>query len=948
MSKLSLHDYDIDQLQQVHQDVTVLRYRLDEQLPDWADLGRAFPAVEEIQFGSYLETVRPIDTELLRHFPNLKRLYCQDNPLQLQGVESSMVTNLRVIQGARVEDPAQFSLLSRCHDLLKLHLEVPRVPVVFELHADSRLKQLHLRVENNGRLALNLAGAAQLTELCIGPLNYGDDADPLTVEQLLLPNSVKKVSLSPSGPLQFCHCIDAGQANLDELRVEARELRVAPGGLARAVAIGDLHVNVGQQAEQVPDDLFCGVGSVGQLMFLPQDANFHLARLLAPISGVRSLYLFSKGNGEIGELNLPNLTHLYATQASLSQLGGLRHSTALEHLDLRDVGPLGDGALLAALPQLTRLQLEGVVGDELPQSLRAHQGLTRLALHNSPLQRLGDLSGMSALTQVEIEQYSYHGPCTTLPQVDDLLTLPALAQLRLRLTPQPGDDAGILMQLPEQVELTFSIYDHVARSEQLNKQRTILLQAPLTQAQKQAYWQVLYHAPKPRDLPQMEGRFHLTFLEAKYSAFKKAAHAWLRHNAQQAILQRPLSKETVLFVCGKSGIKVSELKAKATELGFTISKKLDDGVTHVLLGANPKQTQLLDPDRHLIIDDTALTQWFEQSAPQFLQQPQAVDSGMIDTVMTMLNSPDEASHQVAVEMLAQGGVTEAMQMPLFLILKTTSDKALRKAIQQLLAGKGDELFQLAVGDRVFFEADLRGLDYEGHPKGEGPMFKKIKGLTKRWGRELCIDFSKAYFDRFGEGLIWLLTQKEECCRRRAITQEFVEGQTLNWHKGCGFGLVLAGADEERLTNCHGSPEIYMQHQFELGKPKTRLPEGLPTETLITELDLHNCYLAALPANFERYLQVKKLNLQFNHLTKLPPKLASLTELEELDLSFNHFEEFPKVLFKMKNLKRLDLRRGSEPLYRWGYDTDNGYEPLRAPQSFREALPDCEILEDESC
>lgn len=943
--KASLYEYDLEQLEQVHPEVTNLRYRVSDVAPDWNKIGRAFPNVEQLYFGSYLEPLRPIDAEMFSAFPNLKILNCETNPLELSEVKPEMVKNLKAIRGAVVTQADQLGYLKHCPALTEIYLDVEKGSLALELPEGSRLQTLHLRVDEVDRLALNLSGAKELTELHLYGLHYNGGSYTMQVEQLLLPDSIKKISISPNCQMQIERIIDAGNAELNEMRLEADKLTVAPGGLIRAKSVKELHLNVGRDGTEVASDLFCQLGSAERLMFLPHNASYNLTELVAPLQSLTSIYLFSEGKGVVGDLNLPHLDHLFATGVPFTQLDGLKNSPKLTKLELRDSGELGEAKVLSALTNLEYLQLEGFTDAELPLTLRQHSGITRLRVSNGPTEQLGDLSAMTGVTEIRIEQFSHHGPCTALPALEQLLTAPSLKHLNLNLTAQSGDRTDFLMHMPPEIEVEFGIYDQVARSEALNKQRRILLNAPLTLEQRQTYWQQLYHAPKPRDLPEMDGRFHLTFLEAKYSPFKKHAHAWLRANAEQALTRRALGSDTVLFVCGKSGFKVTELKAKAEELGFSISKKLDDSVTHVLVGANPKQTELLDLQQHLLIDDTALSQWFEQAAPQFLQQEQAIDSGMVDTVMTMLNSPDEASHQVAVEMLAQGGVTEVMWMPLFLILKTTSDKALRKSIQQLLAGKGDDLFQLAVKDRIFFESDLRGLNWEGNPTGEGPMFKKLKGLTKRWGRPLCIDFSKAYFDRYGEGLVWLLTQKEECERRQAITRSFVEGECLNWNRACGFELMVKDADEERLINCHGSPDIYMQNSFELGKPKTRLPQALPEQMRITELDLHNTYLNALPANFERYQQVKKLNLNFNHLEKLPPKLAELTELEELDLSFNHFTEFPKVLFKLKNLKKLDLRRAAEPLYRWGYDAEQGYESIRAPQKFRDAFPDCEILED---
>ena len=158
--------------------------------------------------------------------------------------------------------------------------------------------------------------------------------------------------------------------------------------------------------------------------------------------------------------------------------------------------------------------------------------------------------------------------------------------------------------------------------------------------------------------------------------------------------------------------------------------------------------------------------------------------------------------------------------------------------------------------------------------------------------------------------------------------------------------MLEGADEERLIDCHRYPDIYMQNSHELDSAKTYLPAQLPATRKITEIDMHNCFLADLPANIEHYVDVTTLNLHFNHLSTLPAKLSKLSKLETLDLSYNHFDEFPAVLFKLKKLKRLDLRRAREPLYSDGYSQQHGYEPIRAPQAFRDAFPHCEILEDE--
>ncbi len=78
--------------------------------------------------------------------------------------------------------------------------------------------------------------------------------------------------------------------------------------------------------------------------------------------------------------------------------------------------------------------------------------------------------------------------------------------------------------------------------------------------------------------------------------------------------KRPLDSKSCIFICGRSSFKSTEIKAKSAELGFSISKKLDDKVTHILLGSNPKGTAAIDPEHHLLVDDTALQQFFSSGS----------------------------------------------------------------------------------------------------------------------------------------------------------------------------------------------------------------------------------------------------------------------------------------------------------------------------------------------
>ncbi|MGF1725602.1 BRCT domain-containing protein [Photobacterium nomapromontoriensis] len=945
----------LEQLDSVHPEVTHLEYECIEPHPSWAQIAQAFPNVTrlEIAFARRRRTInkipRPLDDELFRHFKALTRLECSGSQLQLTAASLPAMQQLQKIAYAETRSPETLTVIGKLPHLEALQLEYQGHQSGLLCIESPILQECNLRLTNVQEVGIDLTRAISLTDITLhsGTTHSDEPSGPMTLSALMLPSAIKTVELSLSNEVYLHGPLFCAGTLADRVYIEGKNVHFMPNALGHADNINWLCIQT-RQSSPLPDDLLANIKVIESLQLSLLDSPVRLDNLLSKQTKLQYIDIDGRQLSVQGPLRLPALTQALIRGLPMAELDWLAHTTELASLYISQCGAFGDANVLATLPQLTTLDLDHLTDQQLPSVIRQLNTLSELTLTAPELSELGCLSAMTALSTISLRLEKYRYPELTLPKLDDLSSAPALTTFKLEVHNKHSllNNAEHLACLPEQVNCEINIDGSEARAAQLTKQLRIVQLAPLTDDEKRHCWRILLSANKPNDLPVdptvLGDRFHLAFMEAKYTPFKAHIINWLRQKAEDAVTQHPLGTDTVLFINGKSAFSATELNAKAEELGFTISKTLTEKVTHVLLAANPKNTVALSAD-HQLIDDTALKQWFDQATPQFLQVQNNVP--MVDNVLAMLNSPDASSHQVAVQMLRQGGVTETLVMPLFFILKTTSDKGLRKEIQKLLAGYGDEIFQVAVQDRIFFEDNLRGEDWQNKPTGEGPMYKKLKGLPKRWGRELTIHFAKAYFDRFGEGLLWVLMQKEECAQRQAIIAELIEGECLNWHKGCGFARMLEGADEERLTDCHASPEIFMQNSHELDSAKTRLPVELPATRKITELDMHNCFLADLPANIEHYVDVTKLNLQFNHLSKLPAKLSQLSQLEELDLSYNHFTEFPAVLFKLKNLKRLDLRSASEPLYRHGYDQQHGYEPIRASQTFLDAFPDCEILED---
>ena len=951
MTNACLDDYDVEEmLAKVHSDVTHLEYECKKEKPEWSDVAKAFPGLNSIEIECYsyrADKSRLIDADFFVHFPALKQLIVRGCSVKLEGVDPANLSQLEKVNISSVLDAEYLSVFGDLPKLTHLKVSVQGKSLVFEAISASVLESVNFDLPSVELLDIDLKAVNSLRKLDLNDESYHFDKDTqLSVKRLSLPDSLDELRLS-------LPCVDGlpdsmlgDIPHMSKLEVYITAATLPEKMFGNLLSADELTIRLKKLTPSLPAGLFSQLKRVDRLSLHLSNSPCNIACLLHDELTVTELALSNAEGAMSGleQVKQPALEKIDLFGVSIDDLGFLNLCSKLQRLSLGYIQGLMDSAVFPQLPNLKELALYHCDGTELHPAIRTLSQVEQLTIQTCRLQTLGDLSAMSSLEKVFIDDVSMNRYPANPPELSGLLTLPAFKSLELTINPdeEEGYNLDALAGLPSGSSVEISLYESGRRSEMLQKQLAILINADLTADQKRNYWRQLFPLKFPRELPTMDGRFYLTFMEGRYTPFKKQVLAWLRQVAESSVAKRPLDRNSCIFICGRSSFKSTEIKAKSAELGFSISKKLDDKVTHILLGSNPKGTAAIDPEQHLLVDDTALQQFFQQEAPQFLQQESAVDSGMIDSVLEMLNSPDEASHRVAIEMLAQGGVTSAMLMPLFLILKMTSDNGLRAQIKALLAGHGSELFQMAVNDRILFNT-VRGDNGEGWDVGEGPMFKKLKGQLKKWGPELCFDFAKHYFDRYGEGLLLILTQKEDSPQRLAIISELVEGECLNWNKGCGFNGQLEGASEKRMTDSHRFPDIYMQHQNMLGDPKTRLPKTLPVSSKITELNLSNCYLGALPFGIELYTDVTKLSLRFNHLEDLPAKLAKLTELEELDLSYNHFDEFPKALFKLKKLKRLDFRRPSQPDYRTGYGSD--YESVAVPQAFRDAFPDCEIQED---
>ncbi|WP_434996497.1 hypothetical protein ACRZ5S_07340 [Vibrio scophthalmi] len=945
MSKVLLSFGIAEKLQHIYPDVEKLTIDTDDEIVSWPEVAKAFPNVKAIKIREVAKIAeqRTIDSDFFSLFPALESLITDKVvDTDFTNVNPNTLSHLSELNIGR-SSSSDLSVLGELPNLKTLTITIKNKALRFYTQANSGLEKIKLTLFRYcHEFDIDLS-AAPVTELKIDHYDEyrRDDVEAITIKALHVPSSLSKLYLGIKTASALPSTMLDNVSRLEHFWLE-------------------------QNSGFLNESLFGNLSHVTYCRLKLIDLNAPIPKgLLSNLTEIERLYLevknaqfeqdFISTNGSIEELELRSdnvdMTPLFNTCLPKLKTANLHwhneqppiwlaNSPELTSLNLLFAGDL---SALPELPALTNCSLHAPVGEQLPAFIRHNSNLERLSLYHCAFSTLGDLNAMTSLKEFRIQPKDR---CENqLPNVDSITDLPALESIYLDIHPTKINP--VWLQLAPQVELNLW-NDHLV------KELSILRGTTLTFDQCLECANILVAIKKPAELPAMPAEFHLALMAAKYNRFKAQHKTWLREVAAQSEQQKPLAQDSIIFISGRSAFKAAELNQKSADLGFTISKKLDNKVTHVLLGSAPKSIELLDLERHRLIDETSLQHYFTHQAPKFLQQENSAAMG--DTVLAMLASPDEASHQVAVQMLEQGGVTEAMRLPLFFILKTTSDNKLRKQIKELLAGMGDELFQLAVNDRILFNT-CQGLDKYGRLMGQGVMVDKLKKQKKKWGDLLCNQFAKLYFVRFGEGLMFLMMQKETSAEQLDALSTLIDGDCLNWRRGAAFEQALAQFDEHNMVHYyrHINCSTTVNHDRLLGTAKTYLPSELTQNHTIASLDLGHCLLDALPKGIEHYRHVRRLDLSANALTKLPSDFALFSELEELSLSHNHFTAFPEVLLTLKNLKRLDLRCARKPVasddyistytYQGGTSCEGPYRPIRAPQAFRDAFPDCEILED---
>lgn len=374
----------------------------------------------------------------------------------------------------------------------------------------------------------------------------------------------------------------------------------------------------------------------------------------------------------------------------------------------------------------------------------------------------------------------------------------------------------------------------------------------------------------------------------------------------------PLSKDSILYLAGKPSQTKTEINTQCKELGIHLSKQLTSNITHILLGKTPKDLLGKALPDAIFISESELSVMHKAEKPAMFDK---LDSESIDKIRELLRAEVFSNVAIAVEMLRNGGVPEALYLDILYVIKShfanDETKALTKLIQPLLP--------------LELEGVLKSrarLDYAD--ERETDIYKKLVKNEKMWSIDFCLFMSLELFRSRKRGLRYLMTHTDlnHPLRLQAI-ELLLEDDMLNWQYAYG----------------------YQEDWWSEGERRRSLKIPFPTEILdkseITKLNLRRCKIHQLPDGMEQFTSLKAIDLCTNGLKELPDWFENLQELEFLDLRDNYLKKFPSVLYKLPNLKKVLF--GKQSIKK--YSSMNDF--IKPPIDITTAFPNVDFLfEDE--
>lgn len=379
-----------------------------------------------------------------------------------------------------------------------------------------------------------------------------------------------------------------------------------------------------------------------------------------------------------------------------------------------------------------------------------------------------------------------------------------------------------------------------------------------------------------------------------------------------------LDVNTKIYLTGNLRNTSTQWRERLATLGFAYAKTYSADVTHVLIGVNCKESELLKEKNFYPLSEAQLEQYFNEQQPKFLQQValQNVDNQMVENVKQLLGDGNNESTLVGLQMVKNGGLPMELVENILVIQKTSTVGAIRSECRKLLELNAPTTLLPLVRDQLSFKMIHRSRIKENDIR------KHLRKLAKRVSVSAAAHLSCLLFEYFQMGLRFALAEPvEESYRKRALNLLLTD-RVLNYNQGINYQAWRKNYQGEYVQRNSGGVKIPFPALDLLEQP-------------ITILNIANCKYNKLPEAIAKFRQLCSLDCSYNYLREIPTSMIELQHLEEINLAHNSFSRFPMILSELPRLRKIDLRHNPT------------YNPkrikLEVPKAFIRKLPDCKVM-----
>ncbi|EAY32052.1 leucine-rich repeat domain-containing protein [Microscilla marina] len=620
-------------------------------------------------------------------------------------------------------------------------------------------------------------------------------------------------------------------------------------------------------------------------------------------------------------IDLPHLKHLCLSNKYYQSLesDGFAGLPNLEYLCMNELylGFFPEKVLL--LKQLKHLQLNACSFDKLPDDIDRLSQLVTLSLEHNGLKKLPEtLGNLTHLKTLLIND----NKIKELPSgVTRLLQLTHIEAGRNRLSKLPSEIGELqkleTLTLPKNKLTTLpSSLPNCKKLTLLNLENNQLTELPNAIGNLKQLQTLQVRNNQLETLPQSLGKLRLltTFdisdnpllwqtlpYEAKgfrelmlrfvYERISLKATAALSDQLQYFapdLANHPLQPDAVLSITGRTSLKIKTLKPALEKQGIRYQKKIDQHITHLVIGRLPK-LNLNELLKHPVtfLSEAQLNQFLQEQAPpdpsKYLLTQNEHTPEAVKNLKGLLLSEDSSNVVLAVELINSGGFPMALHTELFMAYKMVNDTKVRKQIKPVLEKYSSEKAKEAMRQRMSL--------YSEHI-GEIRLRRNINKYTKDNEFDGA-KIARYFWERYRKGILYLFSYGSS----EQIQEVLPKGDTLDL--------------SELKINV--------------------LPQELAQCTQLKHVILNDCEFANFPKVLLQLSGLETLALQKNYFWKLPLELGQLTQLKKLDLSHNFFDSFPEVVYQLPALKSLSFKTWHTPVI-----------TAEVLQMIKEKLPNCVV------